>query len=117
MEAKSSFFTQEMHCKGVHAWPILGPSLTLINIMPLYERPQSHESLVELFPLPSSTPFSTIGVAGPTSLCSTIVLDSCSSFVVFTAQRNAQLRTTTNVDFSSLPHRIVRSWSSRMGCT
>jgi len=43
------------------------------------------------------------GVAGPTGLCSAIVLDSCSSFVVFTAQRNAQLRTTANVDFSSLP--------------
>ena len=49
------------------------------------------------------------GVAGPTSLCSTIVLDSCSLFVVFTAQRNAELRTTTNMDFSSLSHRIVRS--------
>ena len=48
------------------------------------------------------------GVAGPTSLCSTIVLDSCSLFVVFTAQRNAELRTTTNMDFSSLSHRIVR---------
>ena len=53
----------------------------------------------------------------PRGVCSTIVLDSCSSFVVFTAKRNAQLRTTTNVDFSSLSHRIVRPWSSRMGCT
>ena len=114
MKAKSSFFTQEMHCKGVHAWPILGPSLTLINIMPLYERPQSHGKSCGTISTSFKHPFlnDPRGVAGPTSLYSTIVLDSCSSFVVFAAQRNAQLRTTTN--FSSLSHRIVRSWSSRM---
>ena len=52
--------------------------------------PQSHEKSCGTIFTSFKHPFlnDPRGVAGPTGLCPIIVLDSCSLFMVFTAQRN-----------------------------